>query len=201
MVIDSRSRLNDAGDIEKVAYSDEDLKRFESLVKEAVGFQQNRGDSVSIINTDFISVAEEATVVPAWQNLMEEAWVWDLLKQVLGAIGLIIVYFVFGRPFLRSLNPNRVEQAKRQIDPETGEEMQGGEMATTGRGSGGAGGRGGYGSEEGGYELMDDPNGQAASIRRKNATHEQKVEMARALVLDDPARVANVMKLWVSEDK
>jgi flagellar biosynthesis/type III secretory pathway M-ring protein FliF/YscJ len=36
-------------------------------------------------------------------------------------------------------------------------------------------------------------------MRRKDATYDQKVDMARSLVLEDPARVANVMKQWVSE--
>ena len=48
--------------------------------------------------------------------------------------------------------------------------------------------------------LADDPNNPAAMVRRKDATYEQKVDMARSLVMDDPARVANVMKHWVGEE-
>jgi flagellar biosynthesis/type III secretory pathway M-ring protein FliF/YscJ len=36
-------------------------------------------------------------------------------------------------------------------------------------------------------------------MRRKDATYDQKVDMARSLVVEDPARVANVMKNWVAE--
>jgi len=54
---------------------------------------------------------------------------------------------------------------------------------------------------DGSYQLSEDPNSAAASIRRSNATHDQKIDMARTLVVDDPARVANVMRHWVSEDK
>ena len=49
--------------------------------------------------------------------------------------------------------------------------------------------------------MREDPNSAAAIIRRSDATHEQKIEMARTLVMDDPARVANVMKQWVDEDQ
>ena len=31
-------------------------------------------------------------------------------------------------------------------------------------------------------------------------THDQKVDMARTLLMDNPARVANVVKNWVGED-
>jgi flagellar biosynthesis/type III secretory pathway M-ring protein FliF/YscJ len=48
--------------------------------------------------------------------------------------------------------------------------------------------------------LTDDPNNPLAMIRRSDATHEQKVGMARNLVQDDPARVANVVKHWIAED-
>eukprot|EP00494_Astrolonche_serrata_P021213 UN21450 len=48
--------------------------------------------------------------------------------------------------------------------------------------------------------LADDPNNPMAMVRRKDATYEQKVDMARSMVMDDPARVANVVKQWVGED-
>lgn len=196
VVIDSKSQLKDDGTLEKVAYSDEDIKRFESLIREAIGFDQNRGDTVSVINTDFVSVEQEMTEVSVWQSMLGEGWIVDLAKQVFGAIGLLIVYLIFGRPFLRSLNPNRVEQEHQHIDPKTGELVDDDEHTERGRSE-----RGTHVNADGSLEMLEDPNSAAALIRRSNATHEQKVEMARTLVMDDPARVANVMKHWVSEDQ
>ncbi len=195
VVIDSRSQLKDDGTVEKVAYSEEEIKRFESLIKESIGFDQNRGDSVSVINTDFVSVEQEMTELPLWQSLLGETWIVDLVKQILGAIGLLIVYLIFGRPFLRSLNPNRVELEQQHIDPQTGE------LVDEGTAEPGQAGSGTHVNADGHLELGEDPNSAAALIRRSNATHEQKVEMARTLVIDDPARVANVMRHWVSEDQ
>jgi flagellar biosynthesis/type III secretory pathway M-ring protein FliF/YscJ len=60
-------------------------------------------------------------------------------------------------------------------------------------------GGGAGGSAMGLPNLSDDPNNPAAAMRRKDATYDQKVDMARSLVLENPARVANVMKQWVSE--
>ncbi len=196
VVIDSKSQLKDDGSVEKIAYSDEEIKRFESLIKEAIGFNQNRGDSVSVINTDFISIEQEVTEVPVWQSLLNETWIVDLAKQIFGAIGLLIVYLIFGRPFLRSLNPNRVEVEHQHVDAETGEVIYDGEMSGQDQQA-----MMGHQNPDGSYEANEDPNSAAALIRRSNATHEQKVEMARTLVTDDPARVANVMRQWVSEDQ
>ena len=200
VVVDSKTLTKEDGSIEKVAYSDEEIKRFESLVKEAIGFDQNRGDSVSIINTDFMPVTEDVVEMPLWKSLLGEAWVWDLVKQVLGAIGLLIVYLMFIRPFLRSLKPEppTVEALPHtHIDPKTGELVDDETGEPVEKGEGGEGGAAGGDS----YQLSEDPDSAAAMIRRGDATHEQKIEMAKTLVMDDPARVANVMKIWVSEDQ
>jgi len=200
VVIDDKSVIKDDGSIEKVAYSDAEIESFSNLVKQSIGFDQNRGDSVSVINTSFISVIEEPfEEVSMLENMLNEAWVLTLIKQILGALGLLIVYFVFGRPFIKSLNPNKVEIAEQtaRVDPVSGELLQG---------PGGA-----YSADDGSIRsaqpnnmgmmpnLSDDPNNPAALIRRGDATYEQKIEMARTLVMDDPARVANVMKHWVED--
>lgn len=196
VLIDSKTTVKDDGTTEKTAYTDEDIARFESLVKETIGFNQNRGDSVSVINQPFVPNEVTLEEVPAWRSLLEETWIVTLAKQVLGAIGLLIVYFVFGRPFLRSMSLARVE-AEQQADSE--------------RGEGGAAGQGGgrYAGELSGpssmsgsaMQLGNESDNTAAMIRRSDATHEQKVGMARTLVMDDPARVANVVNNWVKSEQ
>ena len=101
--------------------------------------------------------------------------------------------FVFGRPFLRSLNPNRNESDKKNLDSENSEAFDG---------QGNPQQRAQYNyAGQAHMPLPDDPNSAAAMIRLSDATHEQKVEMARTLVQDDPARVANVMKHWVGSEQ
>lgn len=187
VLIDSKSIVRDDGSVERVAYSEEEIGRFENLVKETIGFNENRGDSVSVINQAFIVKDVEEVVIPWWQNLLAEDWIIQLAKQILGALGLLIVYLVFGRPFLRSLNPNRVQIEQQAEDAENGE-------ATARQADA-------YANANAYPVLPEDPDSAAAMIRRSDATHEQKVEMARTLVLDDPARVANVMKHWVSDQQ
>lgn len=195
VVIDSKNQVADDGTVEKEAYTDEEISRFESLVKETIGFDQNRGDSVSVINQSFISTEVEVAEIPMWQSLLNEGWVWDLAKQVLGGIGLLILYLMFGRPFLRSLNPSRIEAA--QSPPSSGE----GESAQGGGYAGGPAQAGGTNMAAALATMQEDPNSAAAMIRQSDATHDQKVEMTRTLVMDDPARVANVMKKWVSDSQ
>jgi flagellar M-ring protein FliF len=192
VVIDDKSTIAADGSIEKSAYSDEEVARFVGLIKETIGFDQNRGDSVSVINTSFLAIEPEViTEIPLWKSLLNEAWVLNLAKQVLGAIGLLIIYLMFGRPFLRTLLPNRVEVDAQSSGAANNDAN--GQPEAIGQGLGGANGMALP-------NLSEDPNNPAALVRRKDATYDQKVEMARSLVMEDPARVANVMKHWVSEE-
>jgi flagellar M-ring protein FliF len=190
VVIDDKSTIMADGSTEKTAYSDEDIARFVTLVKETIGFDVNRGDSVSVINTSFLQIEPEVIAeMPWWKSILHEVWILNLAKQVFGAIGLLIIYLIFGRPFLRTLLPNRIE-----VDAQS-------QALTTNNNTGNASSisQGGEGNPMALSHLSEDPNNQAANMRRKDATYDQKVDMARSLVLEDPARVANVMKNWVSE--
>ncbi len=195
VVIDSQTVTQEDGTTETQPWSEQQLAQFEKLVKEAIGYNESRGDSVSIINAPFAPVVEEMPEVPMWQQLLGESWLIDLVKQVLGAIGLLIVYLMFIRPFLRSLKPEPPEPPEALEGPE-GEAAEG-QLAPAEGGEAGADGVTAVTEAL----MREDPNSAAAIIRRSDATHEQKIEMARTLVMDDPARVANVMKQWVDEDQ
>ena len=202
VVIDDRSVIGEGGSVTKTAYTDEDMARFENLVKETIGFDANRGDSVSVINTSFLQLETPVeAVVPVWQSLLNEAWIVNLSKQILGALGVLIIYFMFGRPLMRSLTADKTE-SESSGDAGAGANANAMMMAPGQQqmypgmpGAAGMNGQPDYGIPN----LSDDPNSPAASMRRKDATYEQKVGMARGLVMEDPARVANVMKQWAGE--
>src|SRR5690606_28074626 len=64
--------------------TDADIERFTALVREAVGFRAERGDSVVVVKAAFRNVPESdaAPEVPLW----EQPAVREILKQVLGAV-------------------------------------------------------------------------------------------------------------------
>ena len=194
VIIDDKQVIADDGSVSKTPYSAEEIASFDKLVKETIGFDENRGDSVSIISTSFLEIeAPVAEVVPAWQSLLNEAWIVNLIKQVLGALGLIAVYFIFVRPALRSLSLKNSDAESHGSAGDAAVQTLGAPMPMQ---------QGMPGQQQfaGIPNLADDPNNPAAMVRRKDATYEQKVDMARSMVMDDPARVANVMKHWVGEE-
>jgi flagellar M-ring protein FliF len=78
----------------KLAYSPEEIQKINSLVKDAIGYVQTRGDTVSVMNLPF---SEEPVVPPAIVNP-------DLVSQLVryGAIALAVLfaYFAILRPLL-----------------------------------------------------------------------------------------------------
>jgi len=76
----------------------EDITR---LVKGAVGFDEQRGDSVSVVNAAFHDEHEELKpeVEPIWQKPMVQ----DIARLVLGAVVLLVIALGVLRPLIRNL--------------------------------------------------------------------------------------------------
>ena len=78
----------------KLAYTPEEIQKINSLVKDAIGYVETRGDTVSVMNLPF---SEEPVVPPAIVNP-------DLVSQLVryGAIALAVLfaYFAIVRPLL-----------------------------------------------------------------------------------------------------
>jgi flagellar M-ring protein FliF len=156
------------GDESQASLSATDVERYTSLVREAVGFDEARGDSVVVLNEAFLEAApvEEAPPPALW----ERAELREVLKQVLGAILVLAIAFGIVRPMLQGV-------------------VSGG--AATGQYLG-AGGE--FVGAAGSAQLA----GGAAAI--SGPSYDEKVAAAKNITGNDPARVAQVVKQWVSTD-
>lgn len=101
VVIDDRPTLNGEGEWVREARSADEMERIASLVREAVGFNLQRGDTVNVINASF--QAEEEIVPLPELPLWKQSWVLDAGKQLLGLLVVLILVFAVLRPILRSL--------------------------------------------------------------------------------------------------
>lgn len=152
---------------EQGALAADDVERYTALVKEAVGFNEARGDTVVVVNAAFRSVAPvEAAEPPAF---WEKPILVDTAKQVLGAALALALMFGVVRPMLKGV------------------------MAS---GAGGAGQFTGSGTNlvasAGGAQF----GGNTGAIA--GPKYEEKVAAAKNITGHDPARVAQVVKKWVS---
>lgn len=148
----------------------EQLQKLEALVREAVGFDEKRGDSLSVQNVSFMSEAAPAApeALPLWQR----ADLRDYARQGLGIVVVLVLIFAVLRPALRTLlQPPPVAAptalTARMVEPAVAEDR---------------------------LSL-----GAPAASARPNP-YDEKLAQARGAVGQDPKRVAQVMKTWIGEN-
>ncbi|HYB64151.1 MAG TPA: flagellar basal-body MS-ring/collar protein FliF [Steroidobacteraceae bacterium] len=104
VLIDDAHSVDKDGKAHTVALTQEQLDHVTQLVKDAVGFDEARGDVVNVVNSSFT----EEPAAPAGGDLEKPA-LWEKplfyegLKIVLGAIMLIVLVLTVLRPLMKSL--------------------------------------------------------------------------------------------------
>ncbi len=118
VVVDDQLSTNEAGELVRTPRTPEDLARITALVKEAVGFDAERGDSVNVINASFVADTEQEEVMEPW---WQQPWVLDVGRQLLGWLLALVLIFAVLRPLLRSLT--QLPEAKEQSKDDTVDEV------------------------------------------------------------------------------
>jgi flagellar M-ring protein FliF len=103
VLIDDAHSVDKDGKPHTVALSAEQLDHVTQLVKDAVGFDESRGDVVNVVNSSFT----EEPAAPAGDlekpSLWEKPLFYEVLKIVTGAIMVIVLVLTVLRPLVRSL--------------------------------------------------------------------------------------------------
>jgi flagellar M-ring protein FliF len=102
VLVDNLRAPGEDGKIVETALAPEQLANMTRLVKDAVGFDESRGDSVNVVNASFRGeVVEE--IKPEEIPLWERPLVRDIAKLLAGLIVLLALVFVVLRPLVRGL--------------------------------------------------------------------------------------------------
>ena len=172
VLIDNMRTTTKDGKVTAAPLTQDQLDHVTQLVKDTVGFNAERGDSVNVVNSPFLEDAQpeagELQTVPLW----EQPWVLNVAKIVAGLIIILVLVFSVLRPLMKSLlGPTR--QLMHAALPGGGTV----DDAPTSRGG------------EGGTQ-------QATPL-----AYEQQLAQAKTLVGQDPKRVAQVVRAWTAEDE
>ncbi|MGL5998424.1 MAG: flagellar basal-body MS-ring/collar protein FliF, partial [Pseudomonas proteolytica] len=111
VVVDDQVKINPAnGETTRAPWTADELARFTRLVQDAVGFDASRGDSVSVINMPFsLERGEVIADIPFYS----QPWFWDIVKQVLGVLFILVLVFGVLRPVLNNITGH----GKKQLAP------------------------------------------------------------------------------------
>lgn len=176
VVVDDLVSLNpETSAIVRTPWNDDELGRLTLLVRDAVGYDPSRGDSVSVINSPFAipDPAEPVEEIPFYQ----QAWFLSLLQPALVGIFVLILLLVVVRPILKALS----DQNKIAVADDTEAAIFSDETD----------------------EISDDQvslvSAEDILVPGSPEKIDRQLNAIRGLIAEEPERVAQVVKQWVME--
>jgi flagellar M-ring protein FliF len=182
VVLDNHRVAGTDGEQVSKPMTPEELDRFTGLVREAVGYDPGRGDSVQVVNIPFVETPMEDvfTGAPLWQD----ARIWDALKQLVGIALVLFIILGVLRPAARRLSAQQREESRGALTDQSG-----------------------GGAEEQLEDLREDSlslsggTGAPAGALTDQAAPNQPLETVRNLAIQEPERVAKGLQSWVNQDE
>ncbi|MDQ5939993.1 MAG: flagellar M-ring protein FliF [Pseudomonadota bacterium] len=191
VVVDDRHIVQSDGVSTKTQpYAQEDLNRFNDLVKQAVGFDSGRGDQVTVTNVSFRGVdVDGPPELPLWK----EVWFVDLIKQAVAVLAILFLIFGILRPTIRSLIAKDDDEKRAIVEAE--EQSRIAALLAAG-----------FVLDDNGKPLAlneDDQDKMAELLASLDEpkTYQSRLDYLKRLVDDDPKIVAQVLKLWIKKDE
>jgi flagellar M-ring protein FliF len=160
------------------------LEQVNALVREAIGFSKDRGDTVQVVNTPFTApVAAPAVELPLWRQPEMQDLARSLAPWIALPLLALIVIVGFVRPAMKAVRqpaPRLAATVQDAIDlnPPPGGLASPLKVSAE--------------SVEGGPALL--PTAQAAKQQARNS----QLESIRQIAKQDPATVANVVRNWAN---
>jgi flagellar M-ring protein FliF len=125
VVINHRSSTAPNGQTSSAPPSDEELRQITNLVREAVGFDEKRGDTLNIASSAFAEVLrEEVPELPMWKDPEVIGIGKEALKYLLVLAAFAFVAFGVIRPLMKQVMPPPGEEE----EVEEGEDEEGAEV-------------------------------------------------------------------------
>jgi flagellar M-ring protein FliF len=103
VLVDNLRTTDEEGEVTETALTPEQIENMTRLVKDAVGFDQARGDSVNVVNASFRGELTPEEVAPDEIPLWERPLVRDVAKLLAGLIVLLVLVLMVLRPLIRGL--------------------------------------------------------------------------------------------------
>lgn len=183
VLVDNLTKVDeDSGEQTSVPMSQQEIERLEVLIKDVVGFDVTRGDSVSIVNSQFIPKPALEEIPIEETPIYMQPWVQSLAKQLAGILFALFVVFGVLRPVMKSLTSSAREVRELEAQRALGDL-----------------------SGDLGEDLSDETvtlsGGDSMLLAGPNQDYEQKVTAIKGLVAEDPGRVAQVVKKWVASSE
>lgn len=173
VVVNHRTSTDPKGKTTSIAIPPEQIEQMTALVRETIGFNKDRGDSVNVMNAPFNDTQVEAAEAPAWWAQPDNQ---DLLREMAFPAGMVLLGLVIlmgmVRPGLKLMKtpavPVKPEPEVPQLSAVLNEPPE----------------RPGL--------PMPEPEPEPV------VTPDKRLEQAKRLAMENPVAVANIVKGWVN---
>lgn len=177
VVVNFKHELDKNGKSVSRELNDAEKAQITALAKEAMGFNQDRGDTINVVNTPFVSNEKEAVDVPLWKQPETIEMVKNVLKYIIGGIAIMYLFFGYLKPLITKImerNKKSHSRAAPKIDDAEDEDS----VVNLSR---------------------KEPTQEEFQFKSAQA-YEKDLEVAKNLSKQDPKIVANVVKTWVNSE-
>jgi flagellar M-ring protein FliF len=166
----------------RMRWTDAELERLAALVRDAVGYSAARGDSVNVMNEAFLDPdGTETFAQPWWQT----DWFKSIGKQGAGIFIILVLIVGLLRPVLKSLASSglqsRAEEEAKELEALRAAGVDGFDSLSD--------------------ETVTLTGGDSLALPSPEQSYEQQLNAVKALVAEDPGRVAQVIKRWINENE
>jgi len=167
-------------------FSELEIERFADLVKGVIGYDEQRGDVVTIIAAKF----EKPKVIEAQYAWYENAQLMSALQSLAAALIFIALLVIVVRPIIRAYLPDTEILAEDGTDSMKDGELSQAQLNMIELGDGES-------LEEIKAKLKPKKSTISADMLDTANTYDDKVALVRLLVAEDSGRVANVLKKMI----
>ena len=175
VVVNYKRSVDKDGKTTFVPLSDTEKTQINDLVKEAMGYNRDRGDTLNVVNSPFAGMNNpDAEPLPLW----ERPEIIDMAIQAAKYLALFIVLFIMYRKILNPMLKKLQPEQPLALTNEAGAPVAGGRNANE----------------------VQDLETEVRPMGVSQHTYQQNLEAAKELARKDPKVVANIVKAWVGNE-
>jgi flagellar M-ring protein FliF len=104
VVVNHKKSTSKDGKVSDKPLTAVEMTQISNLVKEAMGYRQDRGDTLNVVNASFSVVTEEIPAAPVWKDPATISLVKEIAKNLLIAGIVFFLVFKVLRPLLKELS-------------------------------------------------------------------------------------------------
>ncbi len=206
VVVNYKNEVDKNGKSTPRPLTDQEKEQITALAREAMGYNKDRGDSISVANSLFIPDEKETVDTPLWKQPEMLTIAKELGKYLLMAIAFAYLFFGYLRPILykmmgRDLEKEKAEkEAKAKAETEAKLAAEAAAKAEEEERKAAAEEDGSDIDDDGSVVELSGDGMDAQEGHKPQSIYEQNLALARELAMKDPKIVAQVIKKWVNNE-